>query len=187
MLQDDHRRIDGTRMFKHVVVGSDGSPEGSDAVVLGAEIAAATGAGLHLVQTLGSTSHTRALIHFSQRVHADLIVVGSSPKAPAGRCAIGRHARQLLHDAPHALAIAKRGLHALAGGLHSMGVGYDGGPESVAAVELATELSHSAGAELRVLTVVEQGVPALTWANWMASDWENLCERLHEQALARAK
>jgi nucleotide-binding universal stress UspA family protein len=36
-------------MFKRVVVGCDGSPEGSDAAALGASIASATGAGLFLV------------------------------------------------------------------------------------------------------------------------------------------
>ena len=38
-------------MFKRIIVGADGSPEGQDAVVLGAEIAAATGAGLTLLQS----------------------------------------------------------------------------------------------------------------------------------------
>lgn len=36
-------------MFRRIVVGADGSPEGKDAVVLGAAIAAATGAGLTLL------------------------------------------------------------------------------------------------------------------------------------------
>lgn len=36
-------------MFKHIVVGCDGTPEARDAVALGAEIASATGAGLSLV------------------------------------------------------------------------------------------------------------------------------------------
>lgn len=36
-------------MFKHIVVGCDGSPEGSDAVALGAAIASVTGARLSLV------------------------------------------------------------------------------------------------------------------------------------------
>lgn len=213
-------------MFKHVVVGSDASPEGSDALVLGAELAAASGAALHLagvfsqplfsmpamsdhrtlqeqleraldaqrrqfapmatVQTLGSSSHTRGLIHFAQRVHADVIVVGSSAEAPAGHCGIGRHARQLLHHAPHALAIAKRGLHELDAGLHSIGVGYDGDPESLAAFQLASELSSNAGAELRGITVVEEGFPALHWSEWMTVDWESLREELRAGALARA-
>ncbi len=38
-------------MFRRIIVGADGSPEGQDAVVLGAEIAAATGAGLTLLQS----------------------------------------------------------------------------------------------------------------------------------------
>jgi nucleotide-binding universal stress UspA family protein len=162
-------------MLRHIVVGSDGSPEGSDAVVLGAELA--------------NRSHVRALSHIAQRVGADVVVVGSSSEAPTGRCAIGRHARQLLHDAPHAVAIAQRGLHELDGGLQSIGVGYDGGPESAAAVEFAIALSRSAGAELRVLTVVEEAVPALTGAEWTAvtAHWESLRESQREQALTRAK
>jgi nucleotide-binding universal stress UspA family protein len=38
-----------TEMFKRIVVGCDGTPEGHDAIVLGSRIAAATGAGLSLV------------------------------------------------------------------------------------------------------------------------------------------
>ena len=210
-------------MFKQVVVGSDGSAEASDAVVLGAELATATGAELHLlgvfspplfhvndrqrlqnlfesalneqrdrfaptatVQVLRNASHTRALIHFSQGVNADVIVVGSSPKAPAGRCAIGRHARQLLHDGSHAVAIAKRGLHEPNRRLHSIGVGYDGGPESKAAVEFAAQLSSRMGSELRVLTVVEETFPVLGATEWMTVDWESLHEQQREEALARA-
>lgn len=38
-------------MFRRIIVGADGSPEGQDAVVLGAGLAAATGAGLTLLQS----------------------------------------------------------------------------------------------------------------------------------------
>lgn len=138
-------------MFKHIVVGCDGSPEGSDAVTLGAMIASATDARLSLVgvfptsffpvagitdretlraqltrslrddrdlyapetltHTVADNSVPRALLHYAQRWHADLVVVGSSPSASPGHVAIGRRGRQLLHDAPFSLGLAARGLH----------------------------------------------------------------------------
>ncbi|HTW20296.1 MAG TPA: universal stress protein, partial [Mycobacteriales bacterium] len=201
---------------KHIVVGSDGSPEGSDALVLGAALASVSGATLDLVgvfslplllipnvsegralrrateralgeqrrqfaptalvRTVADRSYARALGRFAQRARADIVVIGSSRHAPAGRCEIGRHSRQLLSEAPFALAIAKRGLHRTGAELQSIGVGYEGGPESATAAAFASALSRAASAQLRVLTVAEDSVPAFTAAEWMAvgSDWDSL-------------
>ena len=202
-------------MFRHIVVGCDGSPEGNDAAALGAALAALSGARLSLVgvfptslfpvsgqtdrrtlraQTTRSlrsardalapqavthcvadNSVPRALRHFADRTQADVVVLGSSRSAPPGHTAIGRRGRQLLYDAPFALGLAARGLHEQPGGLRTIGVGYDSGPEATAALTAATELARGAG-DLRLLVrhIVPDELPTLTMQEWMAvKDWDH--------------
>lgn len=180
-------------MFRRIVVGADGSPEGKDAVVLGAAIAAATGAGLTLlgafppfsivagatsgrnsqsgwvdrqlsalrrqfapsahVTSVGDANAARALLIEAQSWRANLIVIGSSRQAEMGRCAIGETGRRLLNKMPSALAIAKRGLHQEAFALSRIAVGYDGGPESDRALQLADLLAAHANAGLFIESV----------------------------------
>lgn len=163
-------------MFKRIVVGYDGTAEGRDAVVLGAAIAWATGAGLSLVgvippmlvplpaafsraslrtqaeaglrhvrdtvapdaliETVVDLSMPRALRHFAERWHAELVVLGSERTSREGHARISRRGRQLLYDAPFAVAVASRGLHKHALKLGHIGVGYDAGPEARAALGL---------------------------------------------------
>jgi nucleotide-binding universal stress UspA family protein len=215
-------------MFRHVVVGCDGSAEGRDAVALGARIASAASAGLSLVgvfptslfpvpglsdrrtmrsqtekalraerrsvapqamvHAVADVSVPRALQHQAERWHADLVVIGSAPDAPAGHTMIGRRGRQLLHNAPFALAVAQRGLHERDLALRSIGVGYDAWPESEVALAVAAALARSAGAKLSVLSVVEDRVPPLTAKEWLAlKDWSSVWAAAREDALVRAE
>jgi nucleotide-binding universal stress UspA family protein len=201
-------------VFKHIVVGCDGSPQGRDAVALGAAIASVTGARLSLVgvfptslfpitgvtdrKTLRSeatrrlqrdrdhlapgafirpvadSSVPRALRHYAERWHADLVVIGSSPSAAPGHVSIGRRGRQLLYDAPFALALAARGLHVRGPQLQTVGVGDDGGPEAQAALALGAQLARAGGSRLLVRRVVEDRAPALTPEQWIAlEDWNH--------------
>src|SRR5262249_12572074 len=96
-------------------------------------------------------SVARALERVVAEEHVDLLVVGSSTDAPDGRIRIGRRTRQLIGDAGCALAIAPRGLrnqHELS--LARIGVGYDGSPESHAALEFGGTIARAAGAEMCV-------------------------------------
>jgi nucleotide-binding universal stress UspA family protein len=213
--------------FRHIVIGCDGSPEGSDAVVLGAGIAAASGARVTLVgvfpislfpitntdrqtlrrnteQTLraqgqlfapdavihavADLSVPRALRHFAVQWRADLVVVGSDHQAPTGGVAITARARQLLHEAPYALAVAQRGLHEREFALRSIGVGYDGGPEAEQALQCAAALGRGSGATLSLVSVVEDRIPALTGQQWMQTrDWSHYWEPQRETALVHAQ
>ena len=106
----------------------------------------------------------RALERVVQREHRDLIVVGSSRQGPEGRVRIGSRTRQLLSHSRCALAVAPRGLSEQpARRLTRIGVGYDGAPESEAALALAGALAVSAGATLRVRAVVDDRVPMVGW------------------------
>lgn len=104
----------------------------------------------------------RALHRVVRREHRDLLVVGSSRHAAPGHVRIGKRTRQLLCHFECALAIAPRGMRARPPALlRKIGVGYDGGPESDAAVALATTIANGAGAELRICSVVDDRVPVL--------------------------
>jgi nucleotide-binding universal stress UspA family protein len=213
--------------FKHIVIGCDGSPEARDAVVLGAGIAAASGARLSLVgvfpislfpitnadrQTLrrnteeilreqcrlfapDATIHAiadlsvpRALRHFAEQWRADLVVIGTDHHASAGRVAISQRSRQLLHEAPYALAVAQRGLHEHEFALRAIGVGYDGGPEADAALQVASALGRGSGATLSLVRVVEDRIPALTGEQWMhTTDWSRFWEPERATALVSAE
>ena len=89
----------------------------------------------------------RALERVVRREHRDLLVVGSSRHGPDGRVRIGKRSRQLLCHFKCALAIAPRGMHSRPlQELRRIGVGYDGGPESEAALSLAGSIAGAAGA-----------------------------------------
>jgi nucleotide-binding universal stress UspA family protein len=183
-------------MFERIVVGVDGSPEGHDAVTLGAAIAEATGAQCSLVHVfspslfpiagmtdrrtlrthaeralraerqrlipsatvhvVSDTSVPRGLRHYAERLGADLVVIGSGRGTTPGHVHIGRRSRQLLWEAPFAVAIARRGLADDGCTLGSILVGYDGEPEAEPAFDAAAELADAAHGRLRVLTVLEQ-------------------------------
>lgn len=110
-------------------------------------------------------SVARALRRVVAREHRDLLVVGSSNKAPEGSVRIGKRVRQLIGYASCPLAIAPRGLHNRTEvRLERVGVGYDGGAESEAALAVAASISVGAGAQLRVCGVVDDRAKAALWS-----------------------
>ena len=104
---------------------------------------------------------------------------------------IGSRTRQLLSHSECALAVAPRGLHK-----HSdlrfaaIGVGYDGEPESQAALALGCTIAAAAGAELHVCAVVDDRPPSVGWApiglGQVLGDWRDAVQEnvsaLREQA-----
>jgi len=94
-----------------------------------------------------------------RREHRDLLVVGSAHKADAGRVQLGRSAGELLAHLGCALAIAPSGFeHHPEQGLDRIGVGFDGTPESRAALDLAVSIASSNGAALEVRSAIDDGV-----------------------------
>jgi len=96
----------------------------------------------------------RALHLAAEREHADLIVVGSAHRGRIGRVLAGDVAAGTLHSSPCPVVVAPAGYAREAGKLEIIGVGYDGSPESRAAVALARDLAETAGAHLRIIDVV---------------------------------
>jgi nucleotide-binding universal stress UspA family protein len=109
-------------------------------------------------------SVARALRRVVARDHCDLLIVGSSNKAPEGSVRIGKRVRQLIGYAGFPLAIAPRGMqHRPDVPLRRIGVGYDGGADSEAALSAAASISVAAGAELHVCGVVDDRAKAALW------------------------
>lgn len=124
-----------------------------DALDVGARITAETG-----------WSVPRALEHVVQREHRDLLVVGSCRSATSGRVEISGTTRQLLGESGCALAVAPHGYRDSAPTtLGTIGVGYDGGQESKAALALAAGIARNAGASLRVEAVIDDRLPTIGW------------------------
>lgn len=124
----------------------------------------------------------RALERVVTREHRDLLVVGSSRNGPEGQVRIGSRTRQLLYDGKCAVAVAPRGLSG--GGerqLARIGVGYEGGPESRAALSLAGSIAVAAGAKLLVHGVIDDRMPAVGWTGaggaLVAESWNEVIDQ----------
>jgi nucleotide-binding universal stress UspA family protein len=140
-------------------------------------------------------SVARALRRVVRDQHRDLLVVGSSPKALDGHVRIGKRTRQLLGQLECALAFAPRGMRDVSGlRLERIGVGFDGGPESQAALEVAGTIASAAGAELHVRCVVDDRALMGWGADWVgatAGAWDEIVgkeiDSLRERATVAAE
>ena len=85
---------------------------------------------------------------------ADLVVLGSSRRGLLGRVLLQDDTAAALNGARCAIAVASAGYEHHASAIRYIGVGYDGSPESEAAVSLARGLAEDLKAELSGLQVV---------------------------------
>ena len=106
-------------------------------------------------EVIESSSVVRGLQDLANEARPDLIVVGSSHKAGIGRILSGSVTEGVLHGAPCGVAIAPAGFHAAAPEIERVGVGYDGLPESEAALARAADLARTMGAALSIIGMVE--------------------------------
>jgi nucleotide-binding universal stress UspA family protein len=110
----------------------------------------------------------RMLHEIAEERGVDLIVVGSTRHALLGRVLLGDDTRAALDGTPCATAVAPRGFALVAHQLVSLGVGYDGSPESEQALAVARKLAAATSeSTIRALCVVslqqvrdEKPVPA---------------------------
>lgn len=103
-----------------------------------------------------SHSVAKGLTDLSEEIGADLIVLGSSRRGKVGQVLAGNIARQVLHGAHCAVAVAPVGYaeqehH----GLDSIVVGVDGAEESLAAARAAAELASAFEADTTLIAVLE--------------------------------
>lgn len=126
-----------------------------------------------------SSSASHGLSSVVDRTGADLVIVGSSPRAAEGHTRAGRKARQLMSGGDCAVAIAPDGFRERAS-LDRIGAGVDGSPESRLAAETAIELAAD-GSNFQLLSVAAGF--ADEWGRWGATyPLAEMAEATHEAA-----
>lgn len=127
-----------------------------------------------------SSSASHGLSSIAERIGADLVVVGSSPRAAEGHTRAGRKARQLMSGGDCAVAIAPDGFRERAS-LERIGAGVDGSPESRLATETAVDLAAD-GSKFQLLSVAAGF--ADEWGRWGATyPLAEMAEATHEAAV----
>ncbi|HEX6388460.1 MAG TPA: universal stress protein [Solirubrobacteraceae bacterium] len=117
----------------------------------------------------------------AEQQHADLIVIGSAHRGPVGRVLVGDDCRATIHGAPCPVAVAPHDYAEDIAPIERVLVGFNGRPESRAAVEQAAAIAHRLSARLRVITVVEP--PGRVLANYAyALDWPELVSKIRDSA-----
>jgi len=158
-----------------VLVGHLDDARGRDALALGRLLAAAQDADLCTV-TVGSADDLAATV---REQAADLVVLGSTHRGALGQIVPGTTMERLMGAVRCAVAVAPPGFADRPGegrewrpldgdgadvGMRVVGVGFDGTPESRAALDYATDLALRNGAALRVYSVVRKAAPSPTGA-----------------------
>jgi nucleotide-binding universal stress UspA family protein len=95
-------------------------------------------------------------LHEAVRRHGDLLVIGASKRDEFERTFVGDDTRQVLQDAPCAVAVAPMGYAARARTPDTIGVAYDGSPHSGRALAAASELAREVEAELSAFEAVPE-------------------------------
>jgi nucleotide-binding universal stress UspA family protein len=123
-------------------------------------------------------------LHCVAETHdADLLAVGSCDRGIVGRVLVGNDTRAALSGAPCAVAIAPLQYAESPRPITTIGVGYDGSPESKAALALAQGLADRHGAVVRALEVVQ--IPTLWFAGIGGVDWGDALETMVTDAQKR--
>ena len=107
-----------------------------------------------------AVSAARGLTELAEDDGADLLVVGSSRRAPSGRIALERTAGRLLQGAPCAVALAPADARE-SGAFRDIAVAYDGSPEAWAAVEAGYALAARDRAALTLLRAMPAQSPGV--------------------------
>jgi nucleotide-binding universal stress UspA family protein len=110
-------------------------------------------------------SPAQGLQLLSEELEPDIVVVGSSHRGRAGQVLAGNIGLRLLSGLDRSLAVAPAGYAAAPHGLRTIGVGFDGSPESRAALQMAGELAQAGDAAVRVIGVTEP-IATLTAHPW---------------------
>jgi nucleotide-binding universal stress UspA family protein len=134
-------------------------------------------------EAIPSRGATRGLHELAERKHCDLIVVGSSHRGALGLAVAGGTAAGLLRGAPSAVAVAPRGYRDTSAAVRSIGVGFDGSPESREALTVAAALARRSGAGVRLLRVY-QPAASMPGAGITYVPVPELVEALRDEALS---
>jgi nucleotide-binding universal stress UspA family protein len=111
------------------------------------------------IESVKGLSVARGLHVFARLQRADLLVVGAPRASEVDRLLIGDDTRDVLRDAPCAVAVAPVGYASRPQPFKEIAVAYDGSPDSDRALEVATKLAASP-ARVSALQVVPTSVEA---------------------------
>ena len=116
------------------------------------------------VSCIDARSVRHGLHSFASSRHADLLVIGtSSPDDTAGMF-VDDHTREVLDDAPCAVAVAPTGYAQRVAGMRKIGVAYDGSAPSEQALVLGRSLAADRQAEVSAFEAVRP--PLLIHDTW---------------------
>jgi nucleotide-binding universal stress UspA family protein len=141
------------------------------------------------VQVTADTSPGRGLQRAAEAARADVAVVGCSHHGTVGRLVAPDNTRAVLQGAGLPVVVARPAGEAPRT-IRVIGLGYDGSPESGAALAWAGQLAQSAGGTVRTFSVAEppQGFsPSISYGiNWVALEPQRKehAERLVADAVA---
>jgi nucleotide-binding universal stress UspA family protein len=167
-------------MFGKVLVGDDGRSGGRDAIALAKQL---VGAGADVTPTHVEQGDVARMLHeLAESRHADLLVVGSCRRGNVGRVLVGNDTRACMNGAPCAVAIAPRGYAEKSNALRTIGVGYDGSPESDVALAAARDIAARQHSKIRVLSVVS--IHRIPSGERVPEDWPEEAQRLIDEDLA---
>jgi nucleotide-binding universal stress UspA family protein len=136
-----------------------------------------------------ATSPGRGLHRIADELDADLIVIGSPHRGPLGRVVAGDSARAVIQGAARPVLVARQSAATPFAG-QTVGVGYDGSPESRAALAWAGRFALAVGATVHVVCAAEspQGFsPSISYGiNWvaLAPDRHGYAETIGAEAVA---
>lgn len=145
--------------------------------------------------TVTARSRARALLTLAEREQASIVALGSSRRCQEDLAFAGRTARQVLHGAPHAVALAARGLAERGCQLRRIVVGIDGSPEGRAALAAARRLARETAADaaqVHVVAIADDTLPIARTPVGAVSQltrWDELVARaraLAERLIAEA-
>jgi nucleotide-binding universal stress UspA family protein len=143
---------------------------------------AATGVSAELMSIV-AFSPGPGLHRQAEEQNADLIVVGSCSRGAFGRAMLGDDTRGALNGASCAVAIAARGYAEHPSPFADVGVGYNGSPESIAALELAKKIAAPTRATVHALEVVS--IPAYAFTGVTSPGLGEALETMVEKSNTR--
>jgi nucleotide-binding universal stress UspA family protein len=117
----------------------------------------------------------------AEKIDADLIVVGSCRRSLIGRVVSGNDAISTLHQAPCAVAIAPRGYATADGAVKTIGVAYDGSPQSTVALIAARRLAQDVTATVKALDVEQITVHGYGWVSAYAESEQILLSNARDR------
>ena len=171
-------------MFKNVLVGVDGRPNGRDAIALASHLVDPDGK-LTLVHVHSGDLRPSHAISQADERGCDLLVVGSCSHGAFGRAMLGDDTRGALNGAPCAVAIAPLGYAEHSTQIAKIGVAYNASPESEAALTMAHSLAAANRASVHALEVVM--IPTVAYGGMMAPVYGEGLDMMLQEADSRMK